>query len=251
MWAFRWSGLEGREISSKYTLTIALRPVNKHASSSHNTRLVGGRVAPRGWWHITAQLLQCLQFPAWEQPLSPAWGRLRFPAWEHLPVPCFGTLQSLPGTLASSLPGNACQCACPAWACLQSLPGTLASSLPGNVCQCPAWARFAVPAWDDFSWDSWASCGYATLNCAILSKYELLRQVTGGPGRVLAASSRVLAARSQPVYFFFRSNLCRFRSKFAWAFPLSMSSPWTMIFFSETPNTDKKWNLIPNARLPR
>ena len=33
-------------------------------------------------------------------------------------------------------------------------------------------------------------------------------------GRVLAASSRVLAARSEPVYFF-RSNFCRFRSKFA------------------------------------
>ena len=70
--------------------------------------------------------------------------------------PAWARLQSLPGTLASSLPGNACQCACPAWACLQSLPGTLASSLlgtlasslPGNVYQCPAWARFAVPAWD-------------------------------------------------------------------------------------------------------
>ena len=33
-------------------------------------------------------------------------------------------------------------------------------------------------------------------------------------GRVLAASSRVLAARSEPGYFF-RSNFCRFRSKFA------------------------------------
>ena len=48
-------------------------------------------------------------------------------------------------------------------------------------------------------------------------------------GRVLAASSRVLAARSKPVYFF-RSNLCRFRSKFAWALHLSLSSPWTMVF---------------------
>ena len=50
---------------------------------------------------------------------------------------------------------------------------------------------------------------------------------------------------------FFRSNLCRFRSKFAWALPLSLSSPWAMIFFSKTTNTDKKWKLVPNARLPR
>ena len=79
----------------------------------------------------------------------PAWARLQsLPGtlasslpWHCLPVSCLGRL-------ASSLPGNAGPCACPAWACLQSLPGTLASSLPGNVCQCPAWARFAVPAWD-------------------------------------------------------------------------------------------------------
>ena len=68
--------------------------------------------------------------------------------------------------------------------------------------------------------------------------------------RVLAASSRVLAARSEPVYCF-RSNLCRFRSKFAWALPLNLSLPWTMNFFSETTNTDKKWELVPNAQLPR
>ena len=146
-------------------LTIAPRPVSKHASSSHNTRLVGGGVAPRGWWHIAAKLLQCLQFPAWEQPLSPAWGRLRFPAWEHLPVPCLGTF-AVPAWDACQFPAwerlpvcmpclgmlavpawDACQF--PAW---ERLPvpclGTLASSLPGNVCQCPAWARCAVPAWD-------------------------------------------------------------------------------------------------------
>ena len=109
-------------------------------------------MAPRGWWHIVAQLSQCLLFPAWEQPLllpgdvysslpgnicqCPAWARL-----QSLP----GTLaSSLPGTLASSLPGNACQCACLAWACLQSLSGTLASSLPGNDCQFPAWERFTL-----------------------------------------------------------------------------------------------------------
>ena len=56
--------------------------------------------------------------------------------------------------------------------------------------------------------------------------------------QVLAACSRVLAARSEPVYFF-RSNLCRFRSKFAWALPLTLSLPWTASF-SATTNTDKK-----------
>ena len=30
---------------------------------------------------------------------------------------------------------------------------------------------------------------------------------------------------------FFHWNLCRFRSKFAWALPLSLSLPWTMNFF--------------------
>ena len=55
-------------------------------------------------------------------------------------------------------------------------------------------------------------------------------RVLAASSRVLTASSRVLAARSEPVYFF-RSNLCRFRSKFAWALPLSLSSPWTMNFF--------------------
>ena len=121
--------------------SIAPHPVSKHASLSHNTRLVGGGVAPRAWWHIVAKLLQCLQFRAWEQPLSPAWGRLQFPAWEHLPVPCLGTF-AVPAWDACqfpALPGNACQCACPAWACLQSLQlsGMLASTLPGIVCQCP------------------------------------------------------------------------------------------------------------------
>ena len=55
--------------------------------------------------------------------------------------------------------------------------------------------------------------------------------------------------RNRPI--FFRSNFCRFRSKFAWALPLSLSSPWTMNFFSETTNTDKKCKLVPNARFPR
>ena len=66
----------------------------------------------------------------------------------------------------------------------------------------------------------------------------------------MSSYGRVLAARSEPVYFFF-SNLCQFSSKFAWALPLSLSSTWTMTFFSDTTNTDKKWELVPNARLPR
>ena len=70
-------------------------------------------------------------------------------------------------------------------------------------------------------------------------------------GWVLTASSRVLFARLEPVCFFFCSNLCWFHSKFAWGLPLSLSSPWTMIFFSETTNTDKKWKLVSNARLPQ
>ena len=49
----------------------------------------------------------------------------------------------------------------------------------------------------------------------------------------------------------FVQTFVNFRSKFAWALPLSLSSPWTMIFFSETTNTDKKWKLVPNAPLPR
>ena len=75
---------------------------------------------------------QCLRFPAWEQPLSPAWGRLRFPAWEHL--------QSLPGTLASTLPGYACQF--PAWGRLP-VPAW-------DACWCPAWARLPIPCLGTF-----------------------------------------------------------------------------------------------------
>ena len=101
-------------------------------------------MAPRGWWQIAAKLLQCLQFPAWEQPLSPAWGRLRFPAWEHLPVPCLGTF-AVPAW-------DACQF--PAWErlpvpCLgtfaSALPGHVLQSLPGTLCQFPAWERLPMP----------------------------------------------------------------------------------------------------------
>ena len=81
------------------------------------------------------------QFPAWERLPVPclgtfsspclgrfasslpgnvcqcrAWARLAVPAWDALPVPCLGTF-------ANALPGHVCQ----------SLPGTLASSLPGNA----------------------------------------------------------------------------------------------------------------------
>ena len=71
--------------------------------------------------------------------------------------------------------------------------------------------------------DLWASCGYATLNCAILSKYE----------QFASARRQFVSARRQigTGLYFFRSNLCRFRSKFAWALPLSLSLPWTMNFF--------------------
>ena len=55
--------------------------------------------------------------------------------------------------------------------------------------------------------------------------------------RDLVKLSAVTGERSPPdrnrSIFFFCSNLCRFRSKFAWAFPLSLSSPWTMNFFSQ------------------
>ena len=157
-------------LECSFPLTIAPRPVSKHASSSHNTRLVGGGVAPRGWWHIAAKLLQCLQFPAWEQPLSPAWGRLRFPAWEHLPVPCLGTF-AVPAWDACQFPAwerlpvcmpclgmlavpawDACQF--PAWErlpvpCLgtfaSALPGHVLQSLPGMLCQFPAWERLPMP----------------------------------------------------------------------------------------------------------
>ena len=160
----------GPDIMVNCQLTIAPRPVSKHASSSHNTRLVGGGVAPRGWWHIAAKLLQCLQFPAWEQPLSPAWGRLRFPAWEHLPVPCLGTF-AVPAWDACQFPAwerlpvcmpclgmlavpawDACQF--PAWErlpvpCLgtfaSALPGHVLQSLPGTLCQFPAWERLPMP----------------------------------------------------------------------------------------------------------
>ena len=91
--------------------------------------------------------------------------------------------------------------------------------------------------------DAWASCGYDTLNCAILSKYELLR---ASARRQFASARRQIGTG-----LFFRSNFCWFRSNFAWALPLSLSSPWTMNFFSETTNTDKKRKLVPNARLPR
>ena len=67
-------------------------------------------------------------------------------------------------------------------------------------------------------------------------------------GRLLAASSRVLAARSEPVYFFVQTFV-----EFALSLPghsvgvCLHPGPW--IFFSETTNTDKTWKLVPNARL--
>ena len=169
MYVVKWeSNVIDLLILDKETLTIAPRPISKHASSSHNTWLVGGEVAPRGWWHTVVKRLQCLQFPAWEQPLSPVWGRLRFPAWEHLPVPCLGTFAvpvwsacqfpawerlpmcSMPSLGMLAVPAwDTCQlqfpawdaCQFPAWECLPvPFLGTFASALP--------WHIFAVPAWD-------------------------------------------------------------------------------------------------------
>ena len=109
----------------------------------------------------------------WKVCQCPAWARFAVPA---LSVTCMGTLARV-----SFLPGNECQCACPAWACLQCLPGTVAwsplekacqfsgleslpvpclgtfcspcrgrfaHSLPWNVYHCPAWACLPVPACD-------------------------------------------------------------------------------------------------------
>ena len=78
-----------------------------------------------------------------------------------------------------------------------------------------------------------------------LPKYELLRA---------SARPQFASARRQigtGLFFFFHLNFCRFRSKFAWALPLSLSSPWTMNFFSETTNTDKKLQLVPSTRHQR
>ena len=143
----------------KKALTIAPHPVGKHASSSHNTQLVGGGVAPRGWWHIVAKLLQFLQFPAWEQPLSPTWGRLQFPAWEHLPVLCLDMF-AVAAWDACKFP--ACErllvcmpclgmLAVPAWdACQSRAWERLPVPCLRNVCQCLAWACLPVPAWECF-----------------------------------------------------------------------------------------------------
>ena len=139
--------------------------MSKHASSSHNTWLVGGGVALRGWWHIVAKLLPCLQFPAWEQPMSPAWGRLRFPAWEHLPVPCLGTF------------------AVPAW----------------DACQFPAWERLpvcmpclgmlAVPAWDACQCPAWECFLPGRCPCALFSclSAPLLAWYATHPSKIMIA----------------------------------------------------------------
>ena len=70
--------------------------------------------------------------------------------------------------------------------------------------------------------DSQGSCGYATVNCAIFLKYELLR--------VSAGRQFVSVRRQIGTGIFFGSNLCGLRSKFAWALPLSLSSSGTNIF---------------------
>ena len=92
--------------------------------------------------------------------------------------------------------------------------------------------------------DSWASCGYAKLNCVILSKYELLRA---------SACRQFTSARCQiETGLFFRSNLCPIFAQSLPGHSLGVClppGPW--IFSSEMTSTDKKWKLVPNARLPR
>ena len=93
--------------------------------------------------------------------------------------------------------------------------------------------------------DSWASCGYGTLNCAILLKYELLRAIARRQ-----FVSCVLVAILEPVFFFVQTFV-----DFALSLPghslwvCLHPGPW--FFFSETTNTDKKWKLVPNAWLKR
>ena len=63
----------------KLHLTIAPRPVSKHASSSHvhNTRPLGGGAAPRGWWHMASiamtrtQTIFCFSVREPDTALSP------------------------------------------------------------------------------------------------------------------------------------------------------------------------------------
>ena len=78
--------------------------------------------------------------------------------------------------------------------------------------------------------------------CDLMHKWALM-----GSARSRLANARHKIGNGP----FFRSNLCRFCSEFAQALPLSFSSPWTMNFFSGMTNSDNKWKLVPNARLPR
>ena len=89
--------------------------------------------------------------------------------------PAWAGLQSLPGTLASSLPGNGLpvcvpclgMLAVPAWACLQSLPG--------HACS-PCLGMLAVPAWD-------ACHG----RCPLLSSFLMLTGQAWEESRVCAS----------------------------------------------------------------
>ena len=91
--------------------------------------------------------------------------------------------------------------------------------------------------------DSWASFGYATLNCTILRKYELL----------LASAHRQFTSASRQI----GTGLIFFIQTFV-DFALSLPGhslwvclhpgPW--ISFSETTKSDKKYKLAPNADFP-
>ena len=123
-------------------LTLAPHPVSKHASSTHNTRLVGGGVAPLGWWQIIAKLFcavlfcnACSSLPGNNGCPLPGYVQ-GFAAWKYLPVPCLGTF-AVPAW-------DACQ-----FSALEHLPvpclGTFCSH-PGTLCQFLAWERLPVPS---------------------------------------------------------------------------------------------------------
>ena len=137
----------------------ACKLITQHAAGWRwsGTLAVGGK----SLLNLFAQCsLQCLQFPAWEQPLSPAWGCLRFPAWEHFAVPCLGTFavpawdacqvpasKRLPGCMPclGRLPGPFVGALASLKTFANDLPGHIVQSLPGTLCQFPAWERSPMP----------------------------------------------------------------------------------------------------------
>ena len=89
--------------------------------------------------------------------------------------------------------------------------------------------------------DSWASCAYATLNCAVLLKYELF---TGECSPPVGKCSPPDRNRS---IFPFKPLSIWLKGRSLWV--CLPSRPW--FFFSETTITDRRWKLVSNARLPQ